>query len=306
MNMITNTNKITQKNKLGMSDRAFNILVISIVTIFMIIILYPVIFVVSASLSSARALTAGRVFLWPVEFNLKGYQMVLNNKLVLSGFANSVFFAFCGVVQHMFYTICAAYVLSRKDFKAKGFVMLLFLIPGWFSGGLIPQYIQYSSLGMTNNRWGYVFLAGFALGNVVIMRTYFQTSIPEDLLEAGKMDGISDLGYLLKIAIPLAKPVIAVITLYYTVGNWNDYFGPMIYLRDQDLQTLQLILRQILNASRVDASQLVNSSLAQEMAQQAEVMKYALIVITALPIIIIYPFIRKFFEKGVMVGSLKG
>jgi len=298
--------KTKKRTNMGMSENTFDIIIVSLLILVMMIVLYPVIFVVSASFSSATALTTGKVFLWPVEFTLKGYEMVMNNKLVWIGFGNSVFYVACGVVQHMLYNVLAAYVLSRRDCKIAGWLMLFFMIPQWFSGGIIPKYIQYSAFGMVNNRLGYVLQAGFMVSFVVIMRTYFQSSIPGELLEAAKVDGISDAGYLTKVVLPLSKPVLAVISLYYMVGDWNDYMGPMIFLRKTELQTLQLILRQILNASRVDASQMMNSALAQEMAKMTEVMKYSLIVVATVPLLVVYPFIRKFFEKGVMMGSLKG
>ena len=299
--------KVKQKKvNMGLSDKVFNAIVTTIVTIWMIIILYPLIYVVSSSFSSGDAITSGRVLLFPVDISLTGYQLVFQNKLVWSGYANTIFYTVTCTLINVVYTILVAYVLSRKDFQGRGLVTTLYLITMWFSGGMIPKYILVSSLGMTNTRWGFVLMTGMGISNMVIMRTYFQSSIPGEMLEAAKVDGCTDFRYLYQIAIPLAKPVIAVITLYYMVGNWNDYFDPLIYLRKTELQPLQLILRGILSSAKVDTSQMTDASAAAQLANAADSMKYALIVISTVPMLILYPFVQKFFDKGVMMGSLKG
>lgn len=299
--------KVKQKKvTMGLSDKVFNAIVTTIVTIWMIIILYPLIYVVSSSFSSGDAITSGRVLLFPVDISLTGYQLVFQNKLVWSGYANTIFYTVTCTLINVVYTILVAYVLSRKDFQGRGLVTTLYLITMWFSGGMIPKYILVSSLGMTNTRWGFVLMTGMGISNMVIMRTYFQSSIPGEMLEAAKVDGCTDFRYLYQIAIPLAKPVIAVITLYYMVGNWNDYFDPLIYLRKTELQPLQLILRGILSSAKVDTSQMTDASAAAQLANAADSMKYALIVISTVPMLILYPFVQKFFDKGVMMGSLKG
>lgn len=295
-----------KKVTMGLSDKVFNTIVTTIVTIWMIIILYPLIYVVSSSFSSGDAITSGRVLLFPVDVSLVGYQLVFQNKLVWSGYANTIFYTVTCTLINVIYTILVAYVLSRKDFQGRGLVTTLYLITMWFSGGMIPKYILVSSLGMTNTRWGFVLMTGMGISNMVIMRTYFQSSIPGEMLEAAKVDGCTDFRYLYQIAIPLAKPVIAVITLYYMVGNWNDYFDPLIYLRKTELQPLQLILRGILSSAKVDTSQMTDASAAAQLANAADSMKYALIVISTVPMLILYPFVQKFFDKGVMMGSLKG
>ena len=171
---------------------------------------------------------------------------------------------------------------------------------------MIPKYVLMSNLGLTNSRWGFVIMTGLGVSNMVIMRTYFQSSIPGEMLEAAKVDGITDIGYLMKIALPLAKPVISVITLYYMVGHWNDYFGPLIYLRDAELQPLQLILNGLLASAKVDTSMMTDVAAIAKISGSEDVMKYSLIVISTLPMLILYPFVQKFFDKGVMMGSLKG
>lgn len=295
-----------KKVNMGMSDKMLNVIVTTLVTVWMIIVLYPLLYVVSSSLSSGDAVTSGRVLLFPVDFSLTGYQLVFQNKLVWSGYANTFFYTICCTLINLVYTILIAYVLSRKTFQGRGLVTTLYLITMWFGGGMIPKYILVSSLGMVNSRWGFVLMTGMSVSNMVLMRTYFQSSIPGELLEAAKVDGCTDFRYLWQVAVPLAKPVIAVITLYYLVGNWNDYFDPLIYLRKTELQPLQLILRGILGSTKVDTSQMTDPSAAAQLANAADTMKYALIVISTVPMLILYPFVQKFFDKGVMMGSLKG
>lgn len=299
-------NRKKKKSRLGMSDRMFNIVVTMIVTIFTISILYPLIYVVSSSLSSGSAVSEGRVLLWPVEFSLAGYQTVFNNQMIWIGYANTIFYTVGKTLLGLIYAILAAYVLSRKKFQAWGFFSMLFIIPMWFSGGMIPSYILVSDLGMNNNRWGYLFMTSLSVTNMILLRTYFQTAVPGELLESAKMDGISDIGYLFKIVLPLSKPVISVVTLYEMVAEWNNYLGPMIYLRPKELHPLQLTLRRILEASQVDLTMVTNQDMLSQMAQVGDVMKYALIVVSTVPMLCLFPFVQKFFDKGVMMGALKG
>ena len=296
-----------KKSNMGISDKTFNAIVTIVVTIWALIVLYPLIYVVSSSLSSGDAVTSGKVLLFPVEFSLKGYELVFQNKQVWSGYANTIFYSVMCTLINLTYTIMIAYVLARKSFQGKGIVTLLYLITMWFSGGMIPKYILVSSMGMVNSRWGYVLMTGMSVSNMVVMRTYFQSSIPGEMLEAAKVDGCTDIRYLLKIAIPLAKPVIAVITLYYLVGNWNSYMDPLIYLRKAELKPLPLILHAMLqNTAKIDTSQMMDPAAAAQLADVADTMRYALIVISTVPMLILYPCVQKFFDKGVMMGSLKG
>ena len=227
----------TKKAKsLGMSDKAFNVLLLIIISVFLVIVLYPLIYVVSSSFSSGRAVTDGRVILWPVDFSLEGYKLVFNNKEIWRGYANTFFYVITTTILNLVNTTLVAYVLSRKTFQARKIFNILYLIPMWFGGGLIPTYLLFSSLGMVNSRWGYVFMASVSVSNMILLRTYFRTSVPEELLEASQMDGITDFGHFIRIALPLSKPVLAVVTLYEIVGEWNTYFKPMIYLRSAEFQ----------------------------------------------------------------------
>lgn len=292
--------------KMGMSDKTFNLILNIIIFVIMLIVLYPMVMVISSSFSSGNAVMSGQVLLWPVDFSLTGYELVFGNNAVWTGYMNSIFYTVCCTFVSMILTILTAYPLSRNNYQGKGIMTTVFLIPMFFSGGLIPTYINVTNLGLVNSRWGMVVMAGLTMSHVVIMRTFFQSSIPDGLHEAAQIDGINDFQFLLQILLPLSKASLAVICLYNIVGNWNAYFSPMIYLRDRDLYPLQLILREILAATKFDTSQFTDPSLIAKLSGAAEVMKYSLIVVATVPMLILYPFVQKFFEKGVMVGSLKG
>ena len=288
------------------SDRVFNTCLTIFFVIFLIIIAYPLIFVVSSSFSSGNAVSMGRVILWPVEFTTIGYRLVFSHKAVWTGYMNTILYTLVGTAINIVMTVLTAYPLSRRQFQAKSLYMKFFLVSMFFGGGLIPTYLLVSNLGLVDTRAVMVVLGALSLGNAITMRAFFQTSIPYELLESAKMDGISDVGFLMKIVLPLSKAIMAVITLYYMVGHWNSYFTAMIYLRQRELYPLQLIIRDVLNASKVDVSQMNDQSLIAQLSGSSEVMKFALIIMASLPMLILYPFVQKFFEKGVMVGSLKG
>ena len=295
------TNKINHRG----SDRMLNTTIVAGLCIFLLIILYPLVYVLSSSFSSGAAVTGGRVLLWPVDFSMEGYKVVFAYRNVWVGYANTIFYTVVGTVINLILTILCAYPLSRKNFQWRNFYMTVYMIPMFFGGGLIPTYLLMTSLHLTNTRWAILLSGALSIYNMVIMRTFFQNSIPGELLEAAKIDGVSDIGYLFRILLPLSKAIIAVISLYYAVGHWNSYFTALIYLRDTKMQPLQLILRDILNSARIDMEQIENM---EEMAQRigiADVMKYALVVVATVPILVAYPFVQKFFEKGVMIGSVK-
>ena len=306
MGKVNKTTKTKKYSKRGMSDKTFNAIVMGIMIAFLIIVLYPLTYVVSSSLSSGTAVTTGRVLLWPVDFSLEGYKIVFSNKQIWTGYANTIFYTVTATLFGLLSIIMTAYPLSRRGFQWRDFYAWYFIIPMYIGGGIIPTYIWMTDLGLVNTRLFMIISGAVGMSNVILMRTYFQSSIPNELLESAKMDGISDIGYLLKIVLPLSKAVISVVTLYLIVGEWNSYFTGMIYLRDESKWPLQLFLRQILNSSTMNATQVQDAQLLAEMAAQADVMKYALIVVSAVPMLVLYPFVQKFFEKGVMIGSVKG
>ncbi|NOU92733.1 ABC transporter permease subunit [Paenibacillus sp. LMG 31456] len=297
---------MTGKIKEAYDDRLFNYANHIILCLFALSVLYPVVYVISASFSSASAVISGRVWLFPVDPTLEGYEAVFKHRLIISSFLNSVFYMVVGTGINVILTLMAAYPLARKDFMPRNTVMALFVFTMMFSGGLIPSYLIVKELGMIDSRWSLIIPAAIAVWNMIIARTYFQTTIPDELLEAAQMDGCSDMTFLRKIVLPLSGPIIAVIALFYAVGHWNQYFNALLYLKRQELYPLQLVLRDILIQNEVDSSMITD--VADQAARQGlrELLKYSLIVVSTVPVLIIYPFIQKHFVKGMMVGSLKG
>jgi len=290
-------------------DRWFTVLNYIVLTLFLLSVLYPLIYVVSASFSSPDAIVSGRVWLWPVGFTLDGYEAVFHHKLIGSGFRNSLFYMVAGTAINVTLTILAAYPLARKDLYGRNFFMFLFVFTTMFSGGLIPFYILVRNLGMLDTVWAMLLPGALGVWNVVITRTYFQTSIPDEMLEAAQLDGCSDFTFVRKIVLPLSMPIIAVITLFYAVGHWNQYFSAFIFLKSQSLYPLQIVLREILIQNNINMDMLSTVVDVQSAAKReglSNLLKYSLIVVATVPLMIVYPFVQKHFVKGVMIGSLKG
>ena len=278
-----------------------------ITLVFLLLVVgYPIVYVLSCSFSSGVAVSSGQVLLWPVDFSLQGYEIIFNYRSVWTGFANSLFYTVMGTTLNMLLSILAAYPLSRPNYQGRKVGTMLFTITMVFSAGIIPHYLLMSSLHLTNTRWALVLSSAISAYNMIIIRTYFRNSIPGELIEAARIDGCSELRTLWSVVLPLSKAVISVVTLYYAVGHWNSYFAAMIYLRDRELHPLQMILRDILNASKVDLAEIEDPELLAKMTGVADLIKYSLIVVSSAPIIAAYPFVQKFFEKGVMIGSVKG
>lgn len=298
--------KKSNKLRSSMSDRTLNTILLVIATIWLLIVAYPCIYIISCSLSSGNAVSNGQVLLWPVGFSLTGYELVFKYKMVWTGYANTLIYAVLGTVIHLAFTICGAYPLSRRNYQGKSLVQKFLTVSMILGGGLIPTYILVSSLGLVNTRLYMIISGAVSVSHIIIMRTFFQSSIPYELLESAKIDGISDAGYLFKMVLPLSKAPISVILLYSLVGKWNDYFGPMIYLRERDLYPLQLVVREILNAARIDVTNITDPAILEKLASSADLMKYSLIIVSTLPMLILYPCLQKFFQKGVMIGSIKG
>lgn len=293
-------------NKFTRRDRIFNFVNISIVTLFFLAVLFPLIYVVSASFSDPNKVIQGRVWLWPVGFNLEGYKAVFDNPRVMSGYLNSFIIMVGGTAVNVVMTILAGYPLSRKDFPDRHLLMGLFVFTIMFSGGLIPTYILVKNLGLIDTRWALILPTAIGVWNAIIVRTYFQTTIPGDLLEAAQMEGCNEFHFLWKIVIPLSGPIIAVITLFYAVGHWNQFFQALLYLKDEAKYPLQIVLREILVENTItDMSSMdVESQLLRQRLR--ELLKYSLIIVASAPLLMIYPFIQKYFVKGIMIGSLKG
>jgi multiple sugar transport system permease protein/putative aldouronate transport system permease protein len=288
------------------NDKIFYVLTFIFLTLFFITVLYPCVFVISASFSSGRAMEAGKVVLFPVDLSIEGYRTVFNTSTVWTGFRNSLFYTVVATGLNIVMTMTTAYCLSRTDVPGRNGIMLLFTITMFFSGGMIPTYMLIRNLGMINTPWAIIIPGAIGVYNMIIAKTFIQSSIPQELLDAAKIDGCSDIYYYIRIVLPLSKAIIAVLVLFYGVGHWNSYFNAMIYLHNTNLYPLTIILRNILMANQIDPATVQDPELQMRLAEAAAVIKYALIVVTMVPVIIIYPFVQKYFVKGVMIGSVKG
>lgn len=273
-----------------------------------LVVLYPLIFVVSSSLSSSRAVVAGEVWLLPVGFDLAGYEAVFNHRSILTGFGNSFFYMAVGTVINVTLTLFAAYPLASKRFVGRGFWMFVFTFTMMFGAGLIPYYLLIKDLGMIDTRFAMLIPNAINVWNVILTRTFIQSTIPDELTEAAQLDGCSDFRFLFSIVIPLSGAIVAVNALFYAVGHWNSYFDAFIFLKSPERFPLQIILRDILVQNEIDASQLSMYDVRDAMAREALKvrLKYSLIVVASVPMLLIYPFVQKYFVKGIMVGSIKG
>lgn len=287
-------------------DAVFTIVNYTLLTLIMIIVLYPLVYVLSASFSTPYAVTSGQVWLYPVDFSLVGYETVFRNDSIVSGYINSILITVAGTLVSLVVTVMAAYPLSVRDFKGRNLFMGLFTFTMMFSGGLIPMFLWIQKLHLYDTYWALILPGAVGVYNMIIARTFFQTSIPYDLYESASLDGCSDVRYLLSIVIPLAKPILAVLVMYYGVGYWNQYFNAMIYLADADKMPLQVVLRNIILQNQIDPSTMVDVDQMLQKQGLSELLKYSLIVVSSVPMLILYPFIQKHFVKGVMIGALKG
>ena len=288
------------------ADKAFDIFNYSFVTIMVVLIAYPLIYIISSSFSSTDAVMSGKVWLYPVDFSLEGYKTIFNYSLIWTGYLNTIVYTVAGTFINVVMTILAAYPLSRKDMYGRHAYMMLVTITMFFSGGLIPNYLLVSNLNMIDKRISMLIPGAISVWNVIITRTYYQNNIPDELLEAARLDGCNDFKFIWHVVIPLSGAITAVNVLFYAVGHWNEYFNAMLYLNDERLFPLQIILRQILILNSITGKLVVRASSYSSRVGLAELLKYSLIVVASVPVIIIYPFVQKFFVKGIMVGSLKG
>ena len=288
-------------------DVGFNIVNYTILTVILLIVAYPLIYIVSASFSSTAAVMANRVWLWPVEPSLKGYEAVFNNKDILTGFGNSIFYTLAGTFVNLVVTLAAAYPLSRRDLRPRNFIMLVFSFTMFFAGGMIPSYLLVSNLGMLNTRWSVILPGALNVYNMIIARQFFASNIPTELLEASQLDGCSDFQFIFRVVVPLSGAIVAVLGLFFAVGHWNAYFSALLYIGDRKKYPLQVFLREILIQNTIDASMTGSVSLEDEVVKQGleDLLKYSLIIVASVPVLIIYPFVQKYFVKGVMIGSIK-
>lgn len=304
--MTVNTLKRTHHRvRYSMEDRLFYIFAYTIITLLTIIVLLPMLFVVAASFSSGSAVMAGRVWIWPVDFTLYNYQAVFRYKNIWVGYRNTILYTTLGTFINLVVTMACAYPLARRNLKFRGFFTGMFTFTMIFSGGMIPSYILMRDLKIMNTIWVMVLPGAMSVYNMIVTRTFIQSNIPDELLEAAKLDGCTDTQFFFHVVLPLSKAVLAVIGIYYAVGHWNSYFNAFLYLNDQRLYPLQIFLRQILLQSNFETDMLDEEMLTQIQNLQ-EVLKYAIIVLSTAPLMMIYPFVQKYFVKGVMIGSVKG
>ena len=292
--------------RLSRSDRVFLAVDRLLVFLVFLCVLYPLWYVLIMSFDGDIYNTSLRML--PSRFSLNGYQAVFNYSMVWTGYLNSVFYMGAGTLVNMAVTICAAYPLSRSDVRGRSFISLLFAFTMYFSGGLIPHYLLVSSLGMINTVWALLLPGAMSVYNMIVMRTYFQTSIPSELREASAIDGCNNMTFLFKIVLPLSTPILAVIAMFYMVGHWNSYFSAMLYLNDRGKYPLQMVIREILVLNTVDSSAMTDydPEAASAMLERAEIMRYSLVVIASVPMLAIFPFVQKYFVKGMMIGAVKG
>ena len=285
-------------------DKAFDIVNIIFLSIVLLICFYPLYYVVIASFSSPQAVNSGQVVLWPKELTVKGYEKVLSYSPIWSAYGNTLFYVLFGTTLNLILTTTAAYALSRRELLGRRFFMLLIAFTMIFNGGLVPTFLVIKRLQLYNTRWVLVLIGAVGAYNLIIARTYFESTIPRELIESAELDGCSDIRFFISIVLPLSPAILAVLTLFYGVGHWNNYFQALIYLKDRSLNPLQVELRELLLTQQ--AIQNLDADTILEVQQTADIMKFAVIIISSLPIILIYPFLQRYFIKGIMIGAIKG
>ncbi|WCF09060.1 carbohydrate ABC transporter permease [Paenibacillus thiaminolyticus] len=290
----------------SIGDRIFDVVNYVLLTLVMIIVLYPLLFVLSASVSNPETVLRGEMWLIPKQINFDAYAKIFQNKDILLGYGNTILYTLLGTAINLIMTICAAYPLARKDFLGRGLITGMIVFTMFFGGGLIPTYLLIKNLNMLDTLWVMVIPNAVAVWNIIIMRTFFQQSIPGEIQEAAMIDGCSHMQTLLRIVLPLSMPIIAVMVLFYAVGHWNSYFNALIYLSSKDKFPLQLILREILIQSDSGDMIKLTSESAVKMKMSVEGLKYAVLIVANLPMLVLYPFLQRYFVKGIMIGALKG
>jgi len=294
--------------RINKSDKVFDVFITLIAITGLLIVLYPLMHVVACSFSSAKAVQSGRVSFYPVDFSTQAYEVVFDYKDIWIGYLNTIMYTVVGTTLNVVFTILAAYPFSRKDLIGRGIIMKIYVFTMLFSGGLIPSYLLVKNLHLLNTSWSLWLPGLLSVYNVIVMKTYYQTTIPNELLESAQIDGCSNRRFLWSVVIPLSGAIIAVMVLFYGIGHWNNYFSAMLYITDKSKYPLQLFLREILIANTVDYTSLSGSEIKELLKKQEMklLLKYSLIVVSSFPMLCIYSFVQKYFVKGVMIGSLKG
>ena len=294
-----------KRKKIKAGDRAFDIINTLLLVLIFVIILYPMYYVLIASFSNPDKVLTGKIFLLPKGFQLESYKTVFSNSEVMNGYLHTILYATVGTLINLFVTLTAGYALSREDLRGRKPITLFFIFTMFFSGGTVPTYMLVKNLGLLNTFWAMVLPNAMSVWNLILCRNFFEGNIPKELLEVSKIDGCRNDYFFLEIVLPLSKALIAVMVLFYAVGHWNSYMQPLLYLSDRSRYPLQLVLKNILISSQPDAS-LAGMTDRAELYKQTEMLKYALVVVSSVPMIALYPFVQKYFVQGVMVGSVKG
>jgi multiple sugar transport system permease protein/putative aldouronate transport system permease protein len=294
------------KMKTPFEDKIYYTIIYTVSFFLLLCVLYPIIIIVSSSISSPAAVSSGQVTLLPVEPGFQGYRAVFKDTRIPTGYRNTIFYTVVGTLINVSMTLICAYPLARKKLPHRSTITFFFTFTMLFSGGMIPNYLLVRDLRLLNTIWAMLIPGAISVYSMIITRTFIANSIPDELLEATQIDGCSDFKYFFLFILPLSKPVIAVIAMQYAVGHWNAYFNAFIYLTKQELYPLQVFLREILVMNQIAAGDIIDPETAAIMQGMADLLKYSLIVISTAPILCIYPFFQKYFVKGVMIGSIKG
>lgn len=286
-------------------DKLFGFINSLLLVMILLIVLYPLVFVLSASISNPAAVSRGELWLFPKEITFVGYQKVFQNREILTGYGNTILYTVVGTSINLLMTILAAFPLSRTNLPGRNVIMFALVFTMFFSGGLIPSYLVVKKLGLLNSMWALVLPGAVSVYNIIIMRTFFRTSVPYEVQEAAMIDGCTTLQILYRIMLPLSMPIIAVMVLFYSVDHWNSYFSALIYLTDRDKFPLQLILREILIQNQMDKMAGGASALSEQI-MYGQAIKYAVVIVANLPVFLLYPFLQRYFVKGMTIGAIKG
>ncbi|MFR4009507.1 MAG: carbohydrate ABC transporter permease, partial [Christensenellales bacterium] len=295
------------------ADKVFDTVNVIIMALLLLVTIYPLYFVLIASISDPFEVVQGNVFLYPKGFSLDAYKNVFDEPRIWIGYRNTIFYTITGTLFSLFLTIPSAYALSKKSLPGRSLLNIYFLIPMYFSGGLIPTYLVIKSMQLVNRWYSLIFIGASSVYNMIVTRVYFQSNVPEELYESARIDGASEIKTFVSIAMPLVMPIVAVMTLFFAVARWNDYFNALVYVTKNDYLPLQMVLRSILLHSATALENLDTSSMdanavkqAARLSYMAEAMKYALIIVASLPLLVAYPFVQKHFVKGMLIGAIKG
>lgn len=294
------------------ADRVFLGIVYIMLIFALVVTIYPLLYILSASVSNPNAVNSGEMWLFPVDTTWEGYRLIFANTAIWRGYYNTIIYTTVGTLLNLAVTLPAGYVLSRQDFQLRGFVTKMMVFTMFVSGGLIPSYILITDLGLTNSMWALILPGAASVYNIVVTRVFFQSTIPDELTEAAVIDGATNMDIFTKVVIPLSKPIIAVMALFYGVGHWNNFFSALLYMDDRSKYPLQMILREILVQQDMSSNPSIGSMTTDQaqflhsQQQLSAILKYGVMIVATLPIIMVYPFLQKYFVQGVMIGSIKG